>query len=127
MKAETVQAGVAQVQQAQTQALSDALGAAYDAGATDQKGLDGSFTQMDIDRAVADAQGVDAAAFQAAQDKSTKALADIQAKVDALAAKEGQEASVIAGFQKSVTGLQAALAALSALIPTPTDDGSSNS
>ncbi len=57
-KSDAVAAGVSAFQTAETQALTDALGNAYDAGATDQKASDGSFTQADIDKAVAAAQAL---------------------------------------------------------------------
>ena len=118
-KQDVVSAGVAAIQAADAQALTDQLGIAYDAGATDQKASDGSFTQADIDKAVASAQAVDATAMAAAKAASDSAIADLQTQLSALSTKEGQEAGVIASLQSSVKNIQDALAALMALVPAP--------
>lgn len=118
-KTDVVSAGIAAIQSAETQALSDQLGIAYDAGATDQKASDGTFTQADIDAAVTAAQAVDAQALAAAQATSDAAQAAIQAQLTALSTKEAPEAAAIAGLQASVAAAQVALAAIVALFPTP--------
>lgn len=116
-KVEAVAAMIAAVQAGQAQAMSDAGGALYDQAALDQKGIDGSFSQADIDKAVADAQAVDAKAMADAKAASDAALVDLQGKLDALAAKEGQEAGVIKGLQASKDALAAALKTISDLLP----------
>lgn len=118
-KQDVIAAGVAAIQTAEAQAISDQLGIAYDAGCTDQKASDGTFKQSDIDAAVAAAQAVDAQAAADAKAASDGALASLQANMAALSAKEGQEAGVIAGLQSSVQAVQASLAAIVALLPQP--------
>lgn len=119
MRQDVIDKGVAAVQAAEQQALSDQLGIAYDAGGVDQKASDGTLTQADLDKAVADAQAVDAQAAASAKAASDAALADLQTQMAALAAKEGQEAGVIAGLQSSVAAVEAALQAVTALLPAP--------
>lgn len=87
-KADVVAAAVQSVQAAQVQALSDGLGAVYDQGGVDQKASDGTFTQADIDAAVA-AKGV---ADQAAVDALT-------AQVSALQADDNAKTAIIQGIQ----------------------------
>lgn len=118
-KQDVISAGVIAIQAAEAQALSDQLGLAYDAGAVDQKASDGTLTQADLDAAVSAAKAVDAQAMSDAKAASDAALADLQAKLDALSQKEGQEAGVIAGLQSSVAAVQASLAAVVALLPAP--------
>lgn len=118
-RADVQAAGVVAIQAADAQAISDQLGVAYDAGAADQKGSDGTFKQSDIDAAVAAAQAVDQAAAVAAKSASDAALAALQSQMTALASKEGIESGVIAGLQSSVAAVQSALAAVVALLPAP--------
>lgn len=126
VKADVVAAAVISIQGAQSQALSDGLGAVYDQGAVDQKASDGTLTQADLDAAIAAAVGPlnsQIAALQA-QDASDiaagqAALATLQASFDALSVKEASEAGVVSGLQGSIGSIQGALAALQALFPAP--------
>jgi hypothetical protein len=87
-KADVVAAQKAAVLAGQDAALEAGLEAAYDGGAADQKESDGSFTQADIDAAVA-AKGV---SDQAAVDALT-------AQVSALQADDDAKTKIIAGIQ----------------------------
>ena len=87
MRADVISQGVAAIQASETQALSDQLGAAYDAGLASAP-PSGGLSQADVDAAIA--------AQKLADDS---ALSDIKAQLAALAAKEGVEASVIAAIQ----------------------------
>lgn len=78
-KADVIAAAVVSIQAAEAQALSDGLGSVYDQGALDQKSSDGTFTQADIDAAVA-AKGV---SDQAAVDALTQQVSALQADDDA--------------------------------------------
>lgn len=145
-KSDVVSAGVAAIQSAESQALSDQLGIAYDAGVSDQKGIDGSapgqFTQNDIDNAVAAAKAVDAQALTDSQaadaaalagalandsttaaqalSDSNAALAKLQASLDAMTAKDAADVSAMASFQTSIAAAQANLSAIEALFnPAP--------
>lgn len=120
-RADVITAGVAAIQTAEIQALSDQLGLAYDSGISDQKAVDGStgtFTQNDIDNAVAAAQAVDAVTLATAQKQSAAALATLQASLDAETAKETSDTALIASLQSSVASVQSSIAALAALFPT---------
>lgn len=107
-RADVQAAGLAAIQAADAQAISDNLGVAYDAGATDQKASDGTFTQADIDAAVAAQAASDNAAIVAAQ----AAQANLQASLDALSAKEAPEAALLQQISAGASALQAALSAL---------------
>lgn len=115
-KEDVVQAGFAAIQAADEQVLKEELGKAYDAGLAEAPAV-GGFQQADIDAAV-----------QAAKDADAQTLAGVQAQFDAmkveheaLIAKEGQEASVIAGLQASLEKIKAAEALLAGLFPAPVD------
>lgn len=76
---DVIQQQLAAVQTSETQALTDALGAAYDQGATDQKASDGTLTQADLDAAVAaavDPLNQQIAAFPAQQAAAVSAALD---------------------------------------------------
>ncbi|MGZ6468426.1 MAG: hypothetical protein ACXWQJ_14095 [Bdellovibrionota bacterium] len=115
-KEEIVQAGVAAIQSAQVQAISDQLGIAVDSAIASVPPSAGGFSQADIDTAVAAAKAVDAEAMASAKSASDAALADMQSKLDAL---KGQEESAIAELQESMAKAQAAIAAVMALLPAP--------
>lgn len=130
-KTDVVSAQLAVIQAAQVQAISDGLGACYDQGATDQKGIDGSFNQGDIDTAVAkaladakvvsdkilaDAQAVDAQALSDAQAKAASDLAVIQSSLDEMTKKEQLEEGVVSQLQSSVSAVQSSLDAIKALV-----------
>jgi hypothetical protein len=129
-KVDVVAAQLAAVQQGQTDVLSQALGACFDAGEADGNGP--GFTQADIDAAVAAAvaplndqvaalQAQDAADVQVGTDAKA-ALADLQSKFDALSQKEGVESGIISGLQSSLATLQAIVNQLTALQPVPVPD-----
>ena len=59
MKADAVSAAKSAIAAGQDAVLTEQLGVVYDTGAADQKGIDGSFTQDDIDKAKADQKAVD--------------------------------------------------------------------
>lgn len=73
--------------------------------------------QARIDAALAAQAAADAQALADAKAQGDAAIAVIQAQLDALSLKEGQEASVIAGLQSSIVSIQGALDALHALFP----------
>lgn len=108
-KDDAVKTGVAAFQVAVVQVVADQIGAAYDTGATDQKASDGSFTQADIDAAVAAAQGIDAKELADAQVKASSDLAALQASFDAMAAKD-------TSLQAQLDAVKSSVAALSALL-----------
>lgn len=134
-KADVVAAGIAAIQAGVVQVYSDQLGLGYDGGFADgvasvPVGTGGGFQQSDIDAAVAAAQAVDAAALAASQaadaqtaldakTQSDAAIADLQSQFNTLAAKEGQESSVITGLQGALSQIQSAQAILAALFPVP--------
>lgn len=113
----------------QAQALSAAIGAAVDASAVEQKASDGTLTQADLDKAVADVKAqLDASVAQDALDKQAaldakaagdQAVADLQVKFDALASKEGVEASIVDGLKGSLASLQDVVAKLAAIQSPP--------
>lgn len=124
-KQDVIDSGVANVQAAEVQALKDALSAAYDQGATDQKASDGTLTQADVDAAVKAAVdplnaqiASDAAALADSQAKAVSAVADVQSKLDAMTSKEQGEEAIVANLQSSAAALQAALDSLKSLILT---------
>ncbi len=134
-KEDVVAAGVAAVQAADAQALSDQLGIAYDAGALDQKASDGTLSQGDLDAAVsaalatakvesdavlAAAQAVDAQALADAQAQGAVALDAVQAALDAMTAKEQLEEEAVADVAAKILSVQAAFDAIKAiLVPVP--------
>jgi hypothetical protein len=136
-KEDVVAAGIASIQAGEVQVYTDALGVAYDGGFTDgvasvPVGTGGGFQQSDIDAAVqaktdadavvlAQSQADDKAAFDSAMELSNQAIADLQSKFDALAAKEGQESGVIAGLQGALQQIKDAEASLAVLFPAPID------
>ena len=118
-KVDTVNAQIAAVQAGQLQALTDGLGVCYDQGALDQKASDGTLTQADLDKAVADAKAADAVILAQAQADGQAALAVVQQQLTDMTSKEKVEEGVISGLQTAVTQAQAALAAIAALFPVP--------
>lgn len=119
-KADVVAAAVSAIQQNQAQALIDGLGSVYDQGGLDQKASDGTFTQADIDSAVAAAQAVDAQALSDAQAKASSDLAAVQDQLSALSSKEAGESATLVSLQSSVAAAQASLAAVLAVLnPAP--------
>ena len=117
-KAEAVAAQLAAVLAGQNQALSDGLGACYDAGLADAPAPPpaGGFSQADLDAAVAAAVGPlqakisqDAADLSAAQADCAQKLAELQAALDAMTAKELGEEGLVSQLQGSVAAVQDAL------------------
>lgn len=114
----------------QDQALNDGLGACYDQGLADAGGqttTPGSFTQADIDAAVAAAQAVDAQALADAKTAADAALADIQSKLDDVTGKAKADEDLIEGMKDSADKLQAAVDLIHSLfpaLPVPPTDGS---
>ncbi len=110
----------------QASVLSDAIGAAVDASAAEQKGADGTLSQADVDAAVAkavlDTQAADAEAIVAAQSGMAALQVSFDAlksSDDALVAKEGQESAAILGLQDSLKAAQEAIAKVFAAFPQP--------
>lgn len=103
--------------------------ACYNGGVIDDKATQGTLTQADLDAAISaavaplnqqisDLTAKDATDVQAAIDAKAagdKAVADVQAKLDSLSAKEAPEASAIAALQQSVASLQSVLATLASI------------
>jgi hypothetical protein len=133
-KEDVVAVGLKAIQDGEVQVYTDALGGAYDGGFADGVAsvpvAPSGFTQGDIDAAVqakvdadavvlAQAQADDKKAFDDAQAVSAQAVADLEAKFDALVLKEGQEAGVIAGLQDSLQKIKDAEAILAGLFPAP--------
>lgn len=117
-KADVISAAKAKFIQDQDAAIQAYGEACYDGGLAEAPApAPAGFSQADIDAAVSAAKQVDAEAATQAKAASDAALADLQAKLQAMSDKEGQEEHVIAGLQGSVAQVQAALAAISALIP----------
>lgn len=117
----------------QAQVLSSSIGQALDAMALEQKASDGTLSQGDLDKAVADAvaplnqqisdlQVLDAADKQAILDAKAAgdaALASLQGQFDSLKASKDVEDGVISGLNDSIVKIQGALDALHALFPAP--------
>lgn len=129
MKDQIVQAQVAAIQSGMLQAITDGVSATYDqafaegvASVSPSAPSTGSFTQDDVNaavqKAVADAQAVDAQALADAKAQSDAAMADMQAKFAALSGKESVEAGEIAALQNSAAQVKAAIEALMALAPS---------
>lgn len=129
-KADVVAAAVAAVQAGQTQVLSDQFSSVFDQA--EAQGTGPGFTQADIDAAVkvkvdadalvlAQSQADDKAAFDSAMAQSGSAIAELQAKFDALVLKEGQESGIIAGLKGSLQAIKDAEASLQSLFPAPVD------
>lgn len=104
-KEEVVAAAVVSIQAAEAQALSDGLSSVYDAGLASAPVTDGTFTQADIDAAVA-AKGV---LDQAAIDDITAKLAALQTADDALKADDEALKAVNAGLQDVIEHVKALL------------------
>lgn len=110
---ESIAQGMSSIQQGQM----DALGVSFDNGAASGSG---GFSQSDIDKAVAQAQALDAQALTDAQTKAASDLAAVQASLDAMTEKEGIEEKAVANVNNSVEQLQASLDAIKALLaPLP--------
>lgn len=134
MKTDVVSKGVSDLQSALTQAESDFLGNFYDAVVADQPAPSqqpGTFTQADVDAAVADARAQDAKALSDSQAADAQALSDavaeVQAKLDAssqaladMTAKDKKDSAASQALKASIASLQAAIDALSAIAdPAP--------
>lgn len=117
----------------QSQVLVDAVSAAVDQSAIEQKASDGTLSQGDVDAAVAaavaplmvqisDLQAMDAVDKQAVIDVKAQgdaALADLQSQFDAIKAAKDVEDGVISSLNASIVSIQGALDALHALFPAP--------
>lgn len=107
----------------QSQVLSDAIGKAVDQSAVEQKASDGTLSQADLDKAVADALAaqkvVDDKALADAKAAADAAMADIQKQLSDMSAKEQAEEGVISSLQGSLQKAQDAIAAVVALFPKP--------
>ncbi len=129
-KADVVQAQLAAIQTAETQAITDGLGACYDQGAVDQKASDGTLTQADLDAAVkaatdplnaqiATLQGEvtsEAQALTDAQAQAATALVAVQKSLDDMTAKESVEEGLVTGLQNSIAAVQSSLDAIKAAV-----------
>lgn len=129
MKKDVVSKGLSDLQSALTQAESDFLGSYYDAVVADQPAptqAPGSFTQADIDAAVADARVQDGKALTDSQAADAQALSDAVAKVQVqldattqaladMTAKDKKDSAASLALKASIASLQAAIDALSAI------------
>lgn len=142
-KADAVSAAILMIQNEQAQALTDGVGSAYDAGASDQKAADGTGTSpsdqaiidglnsqiVTLTQQVSDLQAKDASDIQAGQDAVTAiqaSMTDLQSRFDTLSAKESTEAGVLQGLQGSIAALQNVIVVLQGLptqpVPVPVPD-----
>ena len=137
-KSDTVATQLAAIQTAETQAITDGLGACYDQGEVDQKASDGTLTQADLDAAVAAAvaplntqiatlTAQDAADVQALADAQAKAVSDLaalQAQLDAAVSADVADKALVSNLQGAVAAVQTSLdaikAAVSAVLNPPT-------
>ncbi len=108
----------------QAQVLTDAVGAAVDASALEQKASDGTLGQGDLDAAVAAAVAPlnaqiaqDATDLAAAHADADAKLAALQTSFDALTIDDTTKTAEVKNFTDSVAALSAALDAFKALIP----------
>lgn len=124
-KADAVSAAILMIQNEQAQALTDGVGSAYDAGASDQKAADGTGTSPS-DQAVIDGLNAQVAALTA-QDASDVAslraaqasLASVQQQLSDLSTKEAGEAALIQGLTGSLSVLQNVVVELQAVLAPP--------
>ncbi len=129
-KADIVAAALSAISAGSAQVLSDAVGAAVDQSALEQKASDGTLGQGDLDAAVAAAVAPLNEQILALTDKDAAdiaagvaALSDLQGKLDTLAAKESVEAGIVNGLKDSLAALQDVVAKLSGIVtpPVPVD------
>ncbi len=129
-KADIVAAALSAISAGSAQVLSDAVGAAVDQSALEQKASDGTLGQGDLDAAVAAAVAPLNEQILALTDKDAAdiaagvaALSDLQGKLDTLAAKESVEAGIVNGLKDSLAALQDVVAKLSGIVtpPVPAD------
>lgn len=137
-KVETVEAQKAVVLGAQEQALVDGLGACYDQGAIDQKGMDGTLNQEDLDKAVSEAlaaskiitdqfladslaaqKAADDLALQTEHDASVLALQAVQKALEDMTAKEQLAEQAVADVKLKIDQVQEAFDKIKALFSTP--------
>jgi len=97
-KADVVAAQKQAIIDGESAVIEQALGAAYDGGANDQKASDGSFTQADIDAAVAKAQADDQVVLQG-----------VQQQLSDMTAKEQSEEQQVATLQDVISKIKALL------------------
>lgn len=134
---EIVSKALSDISTGQAQVLADAIGAAVDQSAIEQKASDGTLNQGDLDAAVASAVAAavaplndqiaaltaqDAADVQAGKDAlaALSAVKDaLQAQFDSLSVKEGQEASVISGLQGSLEQMKNVVSLLTGILAPP--------
>lgn len=118
MKQDSIDKNFAAVQAAQSDAIKNGLGQAYDDGALDQKASDGTLSQADLDKAVADAKAVDAQALADAKTASDAAMVEAQKQISDLQSKLGLDDAALAAVQSSMQAIQDASAKLLALFPS---------
>lgn len=119
-KTDVVAAALAAIQAGETQVLSDTLSSVYDQALAAAGSAPGSFTQSDIDAAVAAAQAVDAKALSDAQAQGASALAALQASLDQMTQKEQLEEKAVADVSAKIDQVQASFDAIKALLsPAP--------
>lgn len=122
MKSDAVANAVTAIQAGELQVLNDQLGLVYDAGLAETGGTGGggtgTFTQSDIDAAVAAAQSIDTQALADAQAAFDTKFAQVQTDLDAMTTKEGLEEKSVKDVQASIDSVQAAFDAIKALFPT---------
>ncbi len=122
-KDQIVSQALASISSGQAQVLADAIGVAVDQSALEQKASDGTLSQADLDKAVADAvsaaQAVDAQALADAQAKAQADLAALQASLDSVTAKELGEEAAVKALQDAMAAVQASWDAVKALFPAP--------
>lgn len=121
-KADIVSQAVAAIQAGEAQVMSDAIGAAVDEAALEQKASDGTLTQADLDAAVkaaSDPLNAQIAALQAQDASDAKAASDAQAALsDAQSQLASAQASVsdltakLEADDAAVNGLKSSMAAL---------------
>lgn len=123
-KEDVVAAQLLVVQAEQTQAVSDGLGNAYDAGLNDGKAIGGGLSQSDVDAAVAAQLAADSAKetqdLSDAQGAANAQLSVVQQQLADMTAQDTVDKAALANLKGSLDQIQANLDAIKALLnPAP--------
>lgn len=123
-KQDVVAAQLLVVQGEQTQAISDGLGNAYDAGLADGKAIGGGLSQSDVDAAVAAQLATDSAKetqdLSDAQGAANAQLSVVQQQLADMTAQDTVDKAALANLKGSLDQIQANLDAIKALLnPAP--------
>ncbi len=121
---EVVTNGVAAIQAAEVEAISNELGKAFDSGLAEAPVGEGGISQEQVDamiktavdKAIADDELLDIQALADAKAASDLMLADLQTKFDELAVEEELEKNTVKRIQDSLDEVQASFDAIKALL-----------